>query len=488
MKRSTLLAALVLLGGTLLQALLWSRQWIYGDQYALFLSGLDLLETGRLPPVAKYMSGGGHIPGSLLPLLIAGPLEAWTDYRAPVLLIGACHLAAAGVLAATVGRALGISFLAAYLAAYWLSPWRLYHAGFVWEPAYVFLPAALHLACAWRLRAGPHFGWSLLLAATLTATLQVHASFVVLVALTALLALRRAIRIDWRGALAGVASGALTLIPTAQAWLAGSLPRMTPGETEEFSRVAVGGLNALKALAYWLRMGAPDIGRRLRESSFADAEIIESDVRMGLAAGVLTMLVALSTVSVIVALLASRDYFRGGPALRAGRAWLAGWAARAGSAFRTGWAQRAGSAFRAGWAQRAGSAFRAGWAFRGRSAFRGGDAPVAWSADDWFRAYAGLCLVAMCASAALSPVPVQGWHVVIALHAACLPVAAWLRAAFEGGSAPRRAVASSFVLLQVAVVLALAFGHPMYQPLSGERLLEQDLPAAVRAIIPASGP
>ena len=476
MKRSTLLAAIVLLGGTVLQALLWSRQWIYGDQYALFLSGLDLLETGRLPPVAKYMSGGGHIPGSLLPLLIAGPLEAWTDYRAPALLIGVGHLAAVGVLAATVGRALGISFLAAYLAAYWLSPWRLYHAGFVWEPAYVFLPAALHLACAWRLRAEPHFGWSLLLGATLTATLQLHASFVVLVVLTALLALQGAIRIDWRGAFAGVASGALTLIPTAQAWLASTLPRMTPGETEEFSRVAVGGLNALKALVYCLRLGTPDIGRRLRESSFADAAIIESGVRTGLAAGLLTMLVALSTVSVIVALLASRDYFRGGPALRAGRAWQAGWAQRAGSAFPTGWAQRAGSAF------------RAASAFRGRSAFRGGDAPVAWSADDWFRAYAGWCFVAMCASAALSPVPVQGWHVVIALHAACLPVAAWLRAAFEGGSAPRRAVAGSFVLLQVAVVLALAFGHPMYQPLSGERLLEQDLPAAVRAIIPASGP
>ena len=354
MKRSTLLAALVLLGGTVLQAVLWSRQWIYGDQYALFLAGLDLLETGRLPPVAKYMSGGGHIPGSLLPLLIAGPLEAWTDYRAPALLIGVGHLAAAGVLAATVGRALGISFLAAYLAAYWLSPWRLYHAGFVWEPAYVFLPAALHLACAWRLRAGPHFGWSLLLAATLTATLQLHASFVVLVVLTALLALQGAIRVDCRGAFAGVASGALTLIPTAQAWLAGTLPRMAPGETEEFSRVAIGGLNALKALAYCLRLGAPDIGRRLRESSFADVAIMESGVRTGLASGLLTVLVALSTLSVLVALLASRDYFR------------AGWAAR------TGWAWRASSAFRAGWAQRAGSALRAGWASRGRVGVPGG--------------------------------------------------------------------------------------------------------------------
>ena len=430
----------MLLGGVLLQALLWSRQWIYGDQYALFLSGLDLLESGRLPPVAKYMSGGGHVPGSLLPLLIAGPLEAWSDYRAPALLIGLGHLAAVGVLSACLGRALGGAFLAAYLAAYWLSPWRLYHAGFLWEPAYVFLPAALHLASAWRLRAAPDPGWSLVLAATLTLTLQLHASFVVLVVLTALLAARRMICIDWRGALAGVAAGALTLVPTAQAWLAGTLPRLAPGETEDFSRVGVGGLNALKALAYWLRMGAPDIGRRLRESSFADAEVVESSVRTAFASGLLTALVVLSTLSVVVALLASRDYFRAGPV------------------------------------------------FRARPASGAADAAGSVSPDDWFRSYAGWCLVAMVASAAASPVPVQGWHVVIALHAACLPVAAWLRAAFGGASVPRRALAASFVLLQVAVVLALAFGHPMYQPLSGERLLEQDLPPAVRAIIPASSP
>ena len=438
--RCSLVVAAVLVGGALLQALLWSRQWIYGDQYALFLSGLDLLETGRLPAVAKYMSGGGNIPGSLLPLLVAAPLEAWADYRAPALLIGASHLAAVAAVSVCLGRALGASFLAAYLAAYWLSPWRLYHAGFVWEPAYVFLPAALHLASTWRLRAAPHPGWSLLLAATLTITLQLHASFVILVMLTALLAARRMIRIDSRGALAGVAAGALTLAPTAQAWLAGTLPRMAPGETEEFSRLAVGGLNALKAFAYWLRMGAPDIGRRLRESSLADAEVIESSIRTVLASGLLTALVVLSTLSVLVALLASRDYFRAGPA------------------------------------------------FRARPASGAADGPGSVTPEDWFRAYAGWCLVAMVASAAVSPVPVQGWHVVIALHAACLPVAAWLRAAFEGPSTPRRALAVSFVLLQVAVVLALAFGHPMYQPLSGERLLEQDLPAAVRAIIPASGP
>ena len=184
------------------------------------------------------MSGGGHVPGSLLPLLIAGPLEAWSDYRAPALLIGLGHLAAVGVLSACLGRALGGAFLAAYLAAYWLSPWRLYHAGFLWEPAYVFLPAALHLASTWRLRAGPHPGWSLVLTATLMLTLQLHASFVVLIVLTALLAARRMIASTargwpgWRPARSRSSRRAGVL--------AGTLPRMAPGRRKVLAR-RVGG-------------------------------------------------------------------------------------------------------------------------------------------------------------------------------------------------------------------------------------------------------
>ena len=199
MTRPLRLVAVILCTGAALQVLLWSRQWIYGDQYALLLSGIGILETGDLPPFAKTMSGGGRVPGALLPLLVAAPLQVWADYRAPGLLIGLSHVAAAAVLAVCIGRALGARFLAAYLAVYWLSPWRLYHAGFIWEPAYVFLPAALHLASAYHLRERPHAGWSLLHAANLTLALQLHGSFLVLALLTAGLAAVRRIRLDVRG-------------------------------------------------------------------------------------------------------------------------------------------------------------------------------------------------------------------------------------------------------------------------------------------------
>ena len=425
MTRPLRLVAAILCAGAALQALLWSRQWIYGDQYALLLSGIGILETGDLPPFAKTMSGGGRVPGALLPLLVAAPLQVWADYRAPGLLIGLSHVAAAAVLSVCIGRALGVRFLAAYFAVYWLSPWRLYHAGFIWEPTYVFLPAALHLTSAYRLRERPHRWWSLLHAANLTLALQIHGSFLVLALLTAGLAAVRRIRLDVRGCVLGMLAGGLTLVPTAQAFVAGTLPQILPGRTDELSRALIALVNLPKTLAYWWRLGSLYIGRRLEQTIYADPEAAGS----AFAAGATSVAIALSTASVAIAVFASWRYFRRHPSYNP-------------------------------------------------------DELDRRPPAEWLRAYAGWCLAALCAAATLSPVPVQGWHVVIAFHAACLPVAAWMHAAFRSRAPLPRAAAATFILLEVVVVLLLAFGHPMYRPVSGEALVRQDLPDAVRPLVP----
>ena len=445
----------ILGAGAALQALLWSRQWLYGDQYALLLSGIEVVETGDLPPHAKTMSGGGRIPGALLPLLVAVPLRLWADYRAPGLLVGLSHLAAAAVLSVCIGRALGARFLAAYLAVYWLSPWRLYHAGFLWEPAYVFLPAALHLASAYRLRERPHAGWSLLHAATLTLTAQLHASFFVLLALTGMLAAGRRIRLHVRASLAGALAGGLTLVPTARALAAGDLPPMLPAAADDLPRVLVGLVNLPKSLAYWCRLGSLHIGRRLEQTVHAGAETPAAEAATAFVSAPTSVVIAASAASTAVAAFASWRYFRR--------------------------ARRAAPSSRGRVSQRP----RAGAASAAARPCARGDLEAPGPPADWFRAYAGWCLAALCAAATASPVPVQGWHVVIALHAACLPVAAWMRDAFGAPSRLPRAVAAVFVLLEVVIVLLLAFGHPMYRPVSAAALDRQDLPDAVRALVPA---
>ena len=418
----------VAITGALLQALLWSRQWIYGDQYALLLPALDLLETGEWPAFAKTMSGNGRIPGALLPLLIAGPLEAWPDYRAPALLSGLTHVAAAVLLAACVGRALGTRFAAAYLAIYWLSPWRLYHAGFLWEPAYVFLPAALHLFCSYRLRERPHVGWSMLLGLLLAATAQLHASFLVLVLLTALLVARKLIRIDWRGAALGLGAGCLTLVPTLQAFVAGTLPPLAPTPTVEYPRLLLAVLNGLRGAGRFLRLASLDIGRRLREVVWFDAPAGEAGATLG--SGLVTLVWAAGLVTLPLVLYAGWRWFARDPS------------------------------------------------------FDPSDNPRRAVAADWFRAYALWCLAALCGAAALSPVVLQGWHVVIAFHAACLPVAAWLSDSFWRRNLAWRTAALTFVAVEVTAVLLLAFGHEMYRPRAGEEIRQQDFPDAVRPLMP----
>ncbi len=418
--------------GALLQALLWSRQWVYGDQYALLLPAMDLLSTGEWPAFAKTMSGNGRIPGALLPLLIAGPLEAWPDYRAPALLSGLTHVVAAILLAVCVGRALGARFAAAYLAIYWLSPWRLYHAGFLWEPAYVFLPAALHLFCSFQLRERPHVGWSMLLGLLLAATLQLHGSFLVLVLLTVALVARRLIRIDWRGAALGLATGCLTLVPTLQALVAGTLPSLAPTSSVDYPRIVLAVLNGLRGAGRFLRLASLDIGRRLREVVWFDAPAGEAGATLGttLGSGLVTLVWAAGLVTLPLVLYAGWRWFRRDPS------------------------------------------------------FDPSDNPQRALAADWFRSYTLWCLAALCGAAALSPVVLQGWHVVIAFHAACLPVAAWLSDSFRRRNLAWRAAALTFVAVEVTAVLLLAFGHEMYRPRAGEEIRQQDFPDVVRPLMP----
>ena len=255
--------------------------------------------------------------------------------------------------------------------------------------------------------------------------------------LTAGLAAVRRIRLDIRGFVLGVLAGGLTLLPTAQAFVAGNLPQILPGRTDELSRVLIALVNLPKTLAYWWRLGSLYIGRRLEQTVFADAEAAVSGAFVS---GVTSVAIALSTASVAVAVFASWRYFR-------------------------------------------------------RHASVDPDDADGTPPAEWLRAYAGWCLAALCAAATLSPVPVQGWHVVIAFHAACIPVAAWIHAAFRARSPLPRVAAATFILLEVVVVLLLAFGHPMYRPdlrrstdSSGSARARPHLHSRRHSLIPVSAP
>jgi hypothetical protein len=315
-------AAALLLTGVIIQAWLGSRGGIGGDQYVLFDLGLDYLEEGRLSAVGKGMSGGGFIPGSLLQLLIGVPFSVWRDYRSPVVLIGLFHLLAAVVSTLAVRRAAGPRAALFFLTLWWLSPWRLYHSGILWEPAYVVLPAALHLAACWGLRERAGALWTALLVGTLVLTFQLHGSFLFLVVLTGVLFLRKVIRLQWKGGLLGAAVGGVTLIPTMAAFFAGTLPSPAPSNSFiGYGLVTVAPL--IKSFVYWFRLGSLDIGRRLKGVVFLDEGWAGAGSLSLFAKGAAAALVLLASASILIAVAAhlQRSLTRHHPVLaRADRA------------------------------------------------------------------------------------------------------------------------------------------------------------------------
>lgn len=395
-------AALVLLG-VALQIWLASRGAIGGDQYVLLDLGLDYLEGEGLSPVGKGMSGGGFIPGSLLQLLVGIPFSFWHDYRSPVVLIGLFHLAALFFALPVVRGAAGGRVALAFIALWWLSPWRLYHSGILWEPAYVILPSSLHLWACWRLKNGGDNIGSAVLAATLVLTFQLHGSFLFLVILTILLAVRRQIGIRWEGALLGTVIGGLTLVPTLTLLAEGSLPSPAPSNSfVGYGLVTV--IPVLRGFFYWFRLGSLDVGRRLSSVVFLDSQWAGGDLLKTLLYLGTVLVVILAVLSTLIAVAATWWYF-----VRPGR--LSGKVRE--------------------------------W--------------------HWLRTYSLMAFASLLLSSALSPVTIQSWHVLIALPAAYLPVAVWFDEIWPSGRRWLQRVLILFLLLRLPVIVLIGLGQEAYR-------------------------
>ncbi len=421
--------SIVLALGVLIQLFLCQRSWIGGDQMPLLDLGLDFLETGKLRPMAKQMSGGGLIPGSLLQLLIGLPLKVWPDYRAPIVLIGIFHLAAGLIATRVLSEAAGSRTALLFLIVYWLSPWRRYHAGLLWEPGFLFLPAAVHFWSCWKLRVRPAPLPSALLLATLALTFQLHGSFLLLVILTALLFFQRVIRVHVKAAILGGVIGALPLIPTIRALVEGTLPAVMPSEGFlGFGLVKV--IPVLRGVHYWFRLGSLDIGRRLQRVIFLDGDWVSGHQERLVLQGAVALLWVLAATSVLLALAASWWYFRRAP----------------------------------------------------REAPRSRE----WT---WLRTFTLNAFIAVLLTSALSPVTIQGWHVVIALHAAALPVTFWIAERWPPRQRWMRWAILLFLLLRIPEIMVIGFGYPSYRgkafPTSyGEGLSERQR----RLVVPGRAP
>ena len=381
--------------GFLLHCLLAFRSWIGGDQIHLLNLGLDLSVSGTIHPFAKMMAGAGGNPGALLQFLIGIPLSIVPHYHSPMVLVLLAHAGAGWLLASVFRKDFGERIAAVFMLVYWLSPWRLYNGGFLWEPSYVFLPAALHLWSCWKLKDVPATGPSMVLGLTLLISLQIHNSAFVLFLGVLILLVRKTVRIHWKGFMLGAVIGSLTLIPTLIFLAVGTMA----GARESQGFLGESLLNVypvFKGFLYWFTLGGLDVVRPLNETVFLEQSPGGTWVRI---------LQALCVLSVGI------------------------------------------------------SIFSSWWFFRPLWRKEGNLDPRL----DWWRTYAIAMMLSLVIAAALSPIVLQGWQVVVALHAATIPVILWIGLRWFRDTTPRRLGLAGYALLQIAIAITLGFGHPIYR-------------------------
>jgi hypothetical protein len=81
--------------------------------------------------------------------------------------------------------------------------------------------------------------------------------------------------------------------------------------------------------------------------------------------------------------------------------------------------------------------------------------------ENWIWDYSLISFVALLIAAALSPVTLQGWHVIIVLHAAILPVAWWVDNAvlkWRRG----RVLLTTYLVSGIIVTILIGLGKPTF--------------------------
>ncbi len=251
------------LGVSLLMVL---RAQFEGDAFRLTIHGWLLAKEGFLVPFGALTAAGGYQPGSLTSLAMGLPLFVWQDYRAIGGFTVVLHLLAYLLLDRSLQPVLSPKGRLALCVLYWLNPWRLFHSAHIWNPNLLFLPASVHLATAAALRERGRFWATLWHVLAIGAAFHLHASFLVLVVASALLLLRRLIRVHWGGVIAGGLLLALSLWDWVQAAL--EYPQIRP-----LSEGMLGGgllqvEPVLEVALYWLRFPSAAYTSRMTTLDF----------------------------------------------------------------------------------------------------------------------------------------------------------------------------------------------------------------------------
>jgi hypothetical protein len=391
--------------GLLIALGMLARGQVGGDQLDLLARGWLLAAKGKWIAYGNPMSTGGKAPGAITSLLVGLPVFLWRDHRAASALVLVFHVLAYLLLDATLKRVLSPFERVLLALLYWLNPWQLYFASFLWNPNYLYLFGAVHLWSALAQRERARFWPSFLHVVGLGIAFQIHASCLLLAVASLLLVWRRYFRVHWPGAILGGLLAAIPLVPWAIEVT--NHPAIVTEASKGFpGRGLILAFPLLRGLLYWMRYASLSASNRMDGFDFSD--FLGSDRWLGPDLGIISS--TLLTATVVIPLLANRRLWRRG--WRRLREWLP-----------------------------PGSTDRA-----------------------WLKGYARVCFVAAAIVFALAPTTIMAWQGLILFHAAILPVIFWGGALGRSRLAARVMVGTRvYAVVEIAFLIALTLGGVQYR-------------------------
>ena len=244
------------------------HQIIGNDQLQMLHKGYLVSQLGEWTPYGSRSDGGlGNTPGYLSTFFVGAPLILWDSLLSPMVLLMVMMLGGFLLLDNVIKQVYSGTWIRLFFGIlYWLNPWMVAATQY-WNPSYLFFFSALHLWTALRMSRGRSFWITALHVLSVGAAAQLHFSSIILFIISLYLFYRDIIKVHWWGVAAAILIWVLSVVPYFVAALENPIIAYNSGMAQEqdayIGRSLVYVYPALKAIAYWFRMGSTLFSKQL---------------------------------------------------------------------------------------------------------------------------------------------------------------------------------------------------------------------------------
>lgn len=279
------------------------NQLIVQDSAQLLERGY-LFTQGILVPFGPRSTNTNFIYGSFISIFVGTFLSIWAHPLSPLFGILLLHVLCFFLLFRIEFLQVKKAFFLTFLFLFWVSPWRSSEV-FLWNPSFLFPLMIFYLFGVDLCLRQKNFWGTLCIGVATVLTLQVHNSVLFLVILTALLALKKTIRLDVRALLLTGLFAVVCLAPTIFVILRyPDVLSLNKNPAPLFRNLLRGG-EAIKGVTYWLRYPSLYFGSTTFQLPKLHWPSSDWDDRLWWV-GKWVMAVA----SIVVVLLANRRFFK----------------------------------------------------------------------------------------------------------------------------------------------------------------------------------